>query len=389
MKVISTGFDNYNIMPSATFEVYDKLPAGFYYINFDPMKGFSLSKRNDIKVDEKIYGEHERNLHIITEGFKHSNRNIGVIFSGDKGLGKSLVAKKLCENMKEKEGIPVIIVDQYIPDIVQFIESIDQTVVLFFDEFDKMFSNTKDDDDNFIRPRRSNHSRFISIPKRTTSEQDSMLSLFDGTSSGKKMFVLTCNSIYNLNDCLINRTGRFHYHVRFEYPNRNDIKEYLIENLNNFDNGIIEKVQNFAMLTRLTYDSLRSICFELNLGRKFEEIINLLNIINYEDDLFLASVVLSNGENIKTDCYFEPFGEYDNDEEFSVHLEDKYDSRIGDIIVKYSDIKFDPDREEWFVKDTNILKPNFYREEKYEGVTVVAFSIKRFSINTYKYKNFI
>ena len=58
-----------------------------------------------------------------------------------------------------------------------------------------------------------------------------MLTLFDGFSTGKKMFIVTCNSLYDLNDYLVNRPGRFLYHFRFDYPTAEEITQYLQDKL--------------------------------------------------------------------------------------------------------------------------------------------------------------
>ena len=59
-----------------------------------------------------------------------------MILSGHKGIGKSLFAKLLSIEAI-RNGIPVIIADKYIPGIAAYIESIDQRVMVLFDEFDK------------------------------------------------------------------------------------------------------------------------------------------------------------------------------------------------------------------------------------------------------------
>ena len=48
---------------------------------------------------------------------------------------------------------------------------------------------------------------------------------------GKKLFLITCNEIRKLNDYLINRLSRFHYHFRFDYPSYKEIWEYLHDKL--------------------------------------------------------------------------------------------------------------------------------------------------------------
>ena len=377
MKVISTGYNIYNIIPGTSLESYDKIPANVYRIGFDPMKGFNLIKQDDFKVEEKIYGEHEKNIHIIIEGFKHSNRSMGVIFSGDKGLGKSLVARKLCVNMIKDEIIPVIIIDKYIDGIVEFIESIDQNVVLFFDEFDKMFSNRScnDDDDDWGHTSR-----------RTTSEQDRLLSLFDGTSSGKKLFILTCNNIYDISKYLINRTGRVHYHVRFEYPTDTEVKQYLEDNLINKDDALITKVSSFALITNLTFDSLRSICFELNLGRDFDDIIDILNIINYDSDWFKVDCLLSGGRRYLFDQVIDLF-DYKNGGKCILDLTPEasyHRSPVGELIINLKDLVFQKSSRSWILKNPQKAKVVMYSRDE-DNLICESLTIKRTEKNTYKF----
>ena len=80
-----------------------------------------------------------------------------------------------------------------------------------------------------------------------------LLSLFDGTTGGKKLFIVTCNELYSLNSYIVNRPGRFHYHFRFDYPTPEDIREYLHDKLPEEQHGEIEKVVDFSRKTSLNY----------------------------------------------------------------------------------------------------------------------------------------
>ena len=59
----------------------------------------------------------------VLKAFPKAEKNLGVILSGNKGIGKSLFAKTLAVEAT-KVGLPVIIVDTYIPGIASFIEEI-------------------------------------------------------------------------------------------------------------------------------------------------------------------------------------------------------------------------------------------------------------------------
>lgn len=262
MRVINTG-STYGIYDNS-LKVYEQLPPQTYSVHFSKMTGFSLEKYVDIQAnEEKIYGVHTAKVQKVLNSFRVFNRSLGVILSGDKGIGKSLFARMLSEEAI-KNGIPVIVVNEYNNGIATYLESIEQEVLVLFDEFDKTFGgvDAKDGD---------------------ADPQATMLSLFDGLSGGKKLFVITCNEIRTLSEYLVNRPGRFHYHFRFDYPTPDEIREYLKDKLPEDRHGDIEAVVEFAGKINLNYDCLRAIAFEIQNGERFEDAIKDLNIIRLDD----------------------------------------------------------------------------------------------------------
>jgi hypothetical protein len=254
MHIVESG-KRYRIFNNA-ITTYDQLPPKTYRVDYDPdTRTFSLLEAHDFEIPEtKIYGQHLDKVKKVLNSMDKMNRNLGVILSGDKGIGKSLFSK--CLGLKaRKKGIPVILVNEYHEGIANFLEEIEQTVMILFDEYDKTFDEKK-------------HNC-----------QAEMLSLFDGVSAGKKLFVITCNEIQSLSQYLINRPGRFHYHFRFLYPTADEIRDYMEDKLDKQYYDEIENVIAFSVRMNLNYDCLRSIAFELNNGLKFQEAINDLNII--------------------------------------------------------------------------------------------------------------
>ena len=135
MKAISTG-NVYRIYDD-TLKTYDKLPAQPYVVRFAMHTGFYLERYSDIEITEdKIYGVHPEKVLKVLDSFSRYNRSLGVILSGDKGIGKSLFAKLLAIEAMKK-GLPLIIVDRHIGGIASYLESIEQEVMVLFDEFDK------------------------------------------------------------------------------------------------------------------------------------------------------------------------------------------------------------------------------------------------------------
>lgn len=257
MNIVCSG-DVYQIYGDG-IATYQTLPAKVYEVGFSKMTGFYLTSRSDMSIsEEKIYGDYARKVNKVLTGYKAVDRNFGVILSGPKGVGKSLFAKVLSV-AAESENFPVIVVSHYVPGIANFLASIDQDVIVLFDEFEKTFARQED---------------------HGPTPQDEMLSLFDGLEGGHKLFIVTCNEVDKLSNYLLNRPGRFHYHFTLDAPTADEIKEYLIDKLVPTYHDQIDYVVRFSKMGRITYDCLRAIAFELNMGYSLAETVNELNLVH-------------------------------------------------------------------------------------------------------------
>ena len=324
MKIVNTG-STYMIY-SDDLRTFDKLPVGTYEVDFSMMQGFFLTKKDDVELNEKIYGVHESKANKILESFKHTDRNLGVILSGNKGIGKSLTAKLLAQKAIQA-GLPVILVNNGYKGIASYLSDIKQEVLVLFDEFDKTFKTG------------SNGRRG---EPGDGGAQDEFLTLFDGLDQGKKLFVVTCNSLSDLSDFLVNRPGRFHYHLRFNYPTVEEIKEYLSDKVDKKYHDQIEEVVKFSNMTDLNYDCLRAIAFELNLGTSFKEAIKDLNITSYDNDSKYDIIcVLSNGMRSTRKNYYLDLNRDSADMSFSF-------PGLKDYVA----ISFDPTMAKWDYNET-------------------------------------
>lgn len=275
MKAINRGDGTYDIFDDS-LRVFDQLPVQSYVVRFAQFHGFYLEKYVGMDISEpKVYGIHDAKVQKVLDSFKSMPRSLGVILSGDKGIGKSLFAKMLAGRAIQN-GIPVIVVDKYTDGIASYIESIEQEVMVLFDEFDKTFGEIRSEDGK-------------------ASPQTGLLTLFDGISGGKKLFVVTCNDLYRLNEYLVNRPGRFHYHFRFDYPSAQEIRQYLTDKLAPQYVGEIDNVVSFAAKVSLNYDCLRAIAFELNNGYSFSDAIQDLNIVNTQNERYRLMMRFKNG----------------------------------------------------------------------------------------------
>ena len=331
MKIINYG-KNFEIYAD-DLKTFDSLPALTYKVNFNKMSGFSLVQADDFNsTEEKIYGNHKEKITKVLNSFEASQRSLGVILSGDKGMGKSLFVQLLSEEAIKK-NMPVVIVSKPYGGVADFIESIDQEVLVIFDEFEKMFPIDSD---------------------RVESQND-LLGLFDGLSQKKRLYAITVNHLHKLSEFMVNRTGRFHYHIRFGYPESHEIEEYLKDKIEAKYHSEINKVIMFASRVKLNYDSLRAVAFEINQGYTFSQAIGDLNILTTEGQKYDVTVNFSNGESSTlTNQRLNIFGEkvrlndyFNNGDWFALSFQTSDIKTIsGEMVVSGDNIKFDLDKDE-------------------------------------------
>lgn len=248
-KIIQTGA-THKIFPS-DIQTHDQLPAGTYRIEFDPMAGYSLIKVHDIEpIETKIYGAHDAKIAKISRVYDTMDRSTGVILSGERGMGKSLFLQLVNHKFNQK-GIPTIICDNDTPGLEIYLDSIEQEVVVLFDEFEKKFNK---------------------------DGQSRLLGLFDGTSNQKRLYMVTVNEVNHVSPYMFNRPGRFHYHIQFEYPTIEEATQYLEDKVNAEYHKNIADVINIIEYNPLNYDCLRAVALELNFGLEIKDIIDDLNI---------------------------------------------------------------------------------------------------------------
>ncbi len=311
MNIIKQG-GKFQIFGDA-IQTFDTLPASTYRVEFHKMMGFYLTEINDLEVaEEKIYGDQPAKISKVLSSYAKFQRSMGIILSGDKGMGKSLFVRLLSQEVIA-QGMPVVIVTKAYPGIADFLDEIEQECLVLFDEFEKMFS--KDGNSG-------------------AEKQDSLLSLFDGMSSTKRLYAITVNEIYRLSEFMINRTGRFHYHFRFEYPTAEEVREYMKDKVEPAYHDQIDSIVVFTQRVKLNYDSLRSIAFELNQGYSFSDAIADLNVMRTERLRYNLQIKIA-GQALKT------YNNYSIDLFNTSETINEYLKTVDDC-HEYIDIQFNP-----------------------------------------------
>lgn len=189
-------------------------------------------------VNFKVYGTEGKaiNDHIIhtwnSDVFQKSGKNLGVIFNGLKGTGKTIAAKQLCNRL----GLPTIVVSKPVDGLLEFIQALNFEAAVLIDEAEKTFDE----------------------------ESEILLKMIDGVyNHRRKLYILTTNEL-TLDDNLIGRPGRIRYVKQFgnlELDVINEVIEDTLEDKSLAD-GLIRLVNSLEIST---IDILKSLIEECNI----------------------------------------------------------------------------------------------------------------------------
>ena len=241
------GKTSVDVISDEAVDIRKELPAGFYKLEAAPMRGFYLEK-TDFKTEHgKIYGKSEMIAAHVAEAYEKAAGNMGVLFSGGKGLGKSLTVRLIVNKLMGSH--PVIIINKYVNGMFDFLGGIAEAVYVF-DEFEKTMRGNAESQNN------SSDS--------TTTKQDQILTFLDGTAAGThNLFLLTVNNKNELNENLLSRPGRIKYHYRFENCDADTIRNYCKDKLKkkDFESEIVDTL---AATRYVSLDIVRALVEELN-----------------------------------------------------------------------------------------------------------------------------
>lgn len=248
---IKTGHD-IRLDSSESIEVSKQLPTGTYSVAINPQtEEFYLKKTADLTIPSKLYGaSQEGRANRIMTTFKSRSVSTGVLLTGEKGSGKTLLSKMLSVELL-KQGTPTILINTDFcgQDFNKLITDITTPSVIIFDEFEKTYKPQK---------------------------QEELLTLLDGTATCKHLYVFTANST-SLNSYMLNRPGRIYYSFNYNSLDVDTIEQYARDKLVDQTQvaGIIEISEVFS---KFNFDMMQAIVEEMN--RYNESAIEVVKVLN-------------------------------------------------------------------------------------------------------------
>lgn len=248
--------------------LHDTIPPALYVLNFSQTEGFYLSVTEDkFKLPNKIYGDYDSKTSKIINTYNSKTSNLGILLTGTKGSGKTMLMKCISNKMIE-DGYPIIIIKTGFSgnDFINFLDKLGKCVILF-DEFGKLFPTD--------------------YGRNGDDMQNGLLTLFDGTSdSDKKMLIITENNMYDINKYFLGRPGRIHYHLKYDKLPEDVIDSYVKD----FDipENIVAGIKDvYSRYSEFSFDILQNIVDEYLLYKtNVPELIKDLNIpLDDEDNI--------------------------------------------------------------------------------------------------------
>lgn len=316
--------NTFRVSTKEAMDLHEKLPAGNYVVKEMPMDGpLYLEHIESFEIKGKRYGDLDKNTDRILRTFMDRTSSTGVMLAGEKGSGKSLLAKNLAIEAAKRLDIPCIVINApWVGDKFNaFMQMIEQPCMVLFDEFEKVY----DSDD-----------------------QERALTLLDGVFPSKKLFVLTCNDKWRIDQHMRNRPGRLFYMLDYKGLDANFITEYCEDNLKASLQKHTEKLCQIASLfNQFNFDMLKATVEEMNrYDEGPEDALRMLNVKpEFDSGNKFTMKVIRNGEEVKAeDLERQEWSGNPLQGQVQIHIKEYEDEKdeSGDFDWDWNTIKFSP-----------------------------------------------
>jgi energy-coupling factor transporter ATP-binding protein EcfA2 len=261
----------YASTPSRTFitgenlTISQTLPPGVRRLDYNAMAGrFELVNMSPIDLPKKIYGKADSLADRFITRFDKLGTSMGVMLTGEKGSGKSILLKLLAHRVVEKGGM-ALVVDFAAggSEYGEFLQKIPQGSVIMYDEADKIYE--KEEAFNGLLP------------------------ILDGATPSRHLHVFSSNKP-RLNNFLTNRPSRILYHLEYDGLTDDEILEYCNDALE--DKSHLDAIMGFVELhSSFNFDMLIKLVDELNtVGGDFDTAVEILNV---KPSMYQSPIIVS------------------------------------------------------------------------------------------------
>lgn len=269
------------IIAEEAINVKTVLPLGTYTVEINPMsQELFLQKAQGFDKPTRVYGEAEKHSDRIIKTFESRAKNTGVLLNGEKGSGKTFLAKYISWKLYTKGYSTILINAEYnTVALSQLIQTISEPCLIIFDEFEKVYSKNDMDDEK--------------------DPQNGLLTLLDGLLVTKKLFIFTCNDEHKVSGMMQNRPGRIFYNIAFGGLSTETVEMYCKEKLTN-DKHLKEILNMKKLFGKFTFDMLQALVEEVNrYDENPLEVVKLMNIIPTIENQYYHVAVTSAIDNTK------------------------------------------------------------------------------------------
>lgn len=231
---------------------YD-LPGETFIIKENPQTGELYFEQitTDYEFAHRIYGKTVRHANRIMATFEDRPASTGIALVGEKGSGKTMLARLLSKMGSEKKYPTIVINQPFVGEkFNKLIQDVKQPCIVLFDEFEKVYDPEK---------------------------QEQVLTLLDGVFPSKKMFILTSNDASRIDLHMRNRPGRIFYMLDFTGVDEDQIREYCTANLGNKEH-VEEIVKISKLFSKFNFDMMKAMVEEMNrYNEDPHEVMEMLN----------------------------------------------------------------------------------------------------------------
>jgi SpoVK/Ycf46/Vps4 family AAA+-type ATPase len=181
---------------------YDLIPGKTYSLEWDSWNDEAIIKENgEFNMPEKIYESKDSKFlkeRVMNYFNATSDQNVGVMFAGEKGTGKSVDAKYLAQC----SGLPIFIVNPRFPirQLTKVFKKFESQVCIILDEVEKNWNT------------------------------EHMLEFLDGVEKTcKKLVLMTCNDLGRVSQYMQDRCSRIRYLRKYTVKDNYEFLPFLLE----------------------------------------------------------------------------------------------------------------------------------------------------------------